>query len=425
MSLQVKLPPELLDRVIDFLHDDITNLKACSLVSWEWVASSQLHLFRNVQLRHCTRNDATSSTDCHRLYDVLSSSPGLSRCVKYLVAHGGLPIGFFPEPCLPSLLRVLTSLRSLHILPTPTLATYTVIMNDVAVAAISSAVSTSLEELRINTCMLPYAADVLRILHSCPRLKVLHLSNIRFHFEPTTVAALFADHKWNTERKMGGGAILDVISLDSSIIAESFLHPLSPIDISSVRELRLKIHPELSITGIELIEAASSVERLEVDLITDRECFLLFFVSSDTHSPAVKEDQLEALSLSNNPQLRFLILRVPVFLGRFNPLPWMYSLLSTISPTNTLEELSVDVIIDMPPPRLTVPVYETSILGWKHLDSLLVHPQFSALKRVRFDFSLDNTLDDQIVPSILDDILLQLSALGRRGILHVDTCEIR
>jgi hypothetical protein len=56
-------------------------------------------------------------------------------------------------------------------------------------------------------------------------------------------------------------------SLDSAIIAESLIHPLSPIDISSVRELRVKIHPEFS--GVELIEATSSIERLEVDLITD------------------------------------------------------------------------------------------------------------------------------------------------------------
>lgn len=274
MSLQAKFPPELFDNIIDFLHDDITTLRVCSLVSREWVASSRLHIFRNVNLHHRTRK-GTSFTDCHRLYEVISTSPGLASFVKHVEAHGGLPIGVFPEPCLPSLLRVLTSLRTLHILPTQRMNT-TVIMNNMAVASIRSTVSTSLEELKIHACIFPYAADVLRILHSCPRLKVLYLLNIRFRFEPTTVEALFSDHEWNAQRTAEGSAVLDIISLDSAIIAESFLHPLSPIDISGVRELRLKIHPEF--TGIELIKAAFSVERLEVDLLTDRESVLFYSV---------------------------------------------------------------------------------------------------------------------------------------------------
>jgi hypothetical protein len=112
-------------------------------------------------------------------------------------------------------------------------------------------------------------------------------------------------------------------------------------------------------------------------------------------------------------------------MDRFNPLPWIHMLLSTISSTNNFEDLSVDVLIDMPPPHLTLPVYETSILGWKSLDTLLMQPQFSSLKRVRFDFALDNIFGDQLVPLILNDILSQLSGLQCRGILHIDACEIR
>lgn len=268
MSLQSRFPLELFDIIIDFLHDDIITLRACSLVSREWVASSRLHLLRSVNLHHRTRK-GTSITDCHRLYDLISTSPELSSFVKHLQAHGGLPIGVFPEPCLPSILTVLTSLRTLYILPAPTLNT-TVIMNNVAVESIRSVVSRSLEELRIHTCIFPYAADVVRILHSSPHLKALHLLNIRFRFEPTTVSSIFSD-EW---KKVEGGAKLNVISLDSAIIAESLVHPLSPIDISSVQELRLKIHPEF--TGVELIEAASSINRLEVDLLTDGKCFSSF-----------------------------------------------------------------------------------------------------------------------------------------------------
>ena len=131
------------------------------------------------------------------------------------------------------------------------------------------------------------------------------------------------------------------------------------------------------------------------------------------------------MSLSNNLRLRSLILRSPVLLDRFNPLPWINRFLSTISFENVLEELYLDVVIDIPPPHLTLAVYETSIRGWEALDTLLTQPSFSELKRVRLDFSLDNIFGDIMVPSIVDDILLHLPKLNCRGILYVDACEIR
>jgi hypothetical protein len=131
------------------------------------------------------------------------------------------------------------------------------------------------------------------------------------------------------------------------------------------------------------------------------------------------------LSLSGNPRLYSLTLRSPVFLDRFDPLPWIHRLLSTISSENVLEELYLDVVIDIPPPHLTLAVYETNIQGWEALDALLTQPQFSGLKRVRLDFSLDNIFGDIMVPSIVEDILLHLPQLNCRGILYVDACEIR
>ncbi|KAJ6566802.1 hypothetical protein B0H19DRAFT_714200 [Mycena capillaripes] len=39
------LPPEVIDLVIDNLHDDLPTLRACSLVSRDWVGGSRHHLF--------------------------------------------------------------------------------------------------------------------------------------------------------------------------------------------------------------------------------------------------------------------------------------------------------------------------------------------------------------------------------------------
>ena len=43
------LPPEILDLIIDHLHDEPTALKACCLVSKSWIQRSRTHLFASVE----------------------------------------------------------------------------------------------------------------------------------------------------------------------------------------------------------------------------------------------------------------------------------------------------------------------------------------------------------------------------------------
>ncbi|TCD66257.1 hypothetical protein EIP91_001620 [Steccherinum ochraceum] len=45
---QPRLPPELVDYVLDYLHDDKTTLIACASVSKSWVDSSRYHLFSTI-----------------------------------------------------------------------------------------------------------------------------------------------------------------------------------------------------------------------------------------------------------------------------------------------------------------------------------------------------------------------------------------
>ncbi|KAF9789264.1 hypothetical protein BJ322DRAFT_529000 [Thelephora terrestris] len=44
----LRLPPEILDRVIDFLHDDLDALKQCSLVTRSFVPRTRTHLFVHI-----------------------------------------------------------------------------------------------------------------------------------------------------------------------------------------------------------------------------------------------------------------------------------------------------------------------------------------------------------------------------------------
>ena len=46
--MSCSLPPELLDHIVDHLHDNPTTLKACCIVAKSWVPRTQSHLFADV-----------------------------------------------------------------------------------------------------------------------------------------------------------------------------------------------------------------------------------------------------------------------------------------------------------------------------------------------------------------------------------------
>ena len=46
------IPPELLDHVVDFLHDSSDALKSCSLVSKSWITRTRKHLFATIRFYH-------------------------------------------------------------------------------------------------------------------------------------------------------------------------------------------------------------------------------------------------------------------------------------------------------------------------------------------------------------------------------------
>ena len=45
------IPPEIVDRIIDHVHDDTKTPIACSLTAKEWVPSTRFHLCKRLSLR--------------------------------------------------------------------------------------------------------------------------------------------------------------------------------------------------------------------------------------------------------------------------------------------------------------------------------------------------------------------------------------
>jgi hypothetical protein len=74
-----RLPPELIDRIIDFLHDNKPTLAVCSLVCRNWVATSRLHYFESLVI---------DPVNVDRLVDLFRSPSCTISTVAYLDIGG-------------------------------------------------------------------------------------------------------------------------------------------------------------------------------------------------------------------------------------------------------------------------------------------------------------------------------------------------
>ncbi len=71
-------PQELIDEIVDYLHDWPSALKACSLASRKFYPRTRVHLFRHVNCDNC--DDPKSAP----IFDIARDSPELLQCVKHV-----------------------------------------------------------------------------------------------------------------------------------------------------------------------------------------------------------------------------------------------------------------------------------------------------------------------------------------------------
>ncbi|KAJ7863832.1 hypothetical protein B0H14DRAFT_3443937 [Mycena olivaceomarginata] len=71
------LPQELVDTILDDLHDDVPSLKSCSLAARTFVISARKHIFKKIEI-------LSSSDASQRFYELLCSSPHIAPLVEDL-----------------------------------------------------------------------------------------------------------------------------------------------------------------------------------------------------------------------------------------------------------------------------------------------------------------------------------------------------
>ncbi|KAJ3487199.1 hypothetical protein NLI96_g3716 [Meripilus lineatus] len=101
-----RLPQELLDRIVDYLHNDKRALLSASTVSWAWLSSCRYHLFRVL---------AVSGT----MFDKISPFPQFLRIVPqigYYTRHLSLAVRTGPSLDIAGFQHILMSCPQLKIL---------------------------------------------------------------------------------------------------------------------------------------------------------------------------------------------------------------------------------------------------------------------------------------------------------------------
>jgi len=164
MPTNSKLPPELIDLIIDYLHNDPHSLSTCSLVHRTWIPSARYHKFFALAIK-LDRVDSFRS--------LLESSPEIAQYVVRLNIYPNEPWTtrvHLDNRTIDLMLEQLTSVRHLdidgHILPEEEIDTT------------STLPRSRIESLSVQRCIIDSIPTLLRLISSFPQTKILSIGRI-------------------------------------------------------------------------------------------------------------------------------------------------------------------------------------------------------------------------------------------------------
>jgi hypothetical protein len=161
---RTKVPPELIDTIIDFCHSDPRTLARCALVAKAWLPSSRLHLFESTRLRYA--NFERFLALCRSAY---------CSFLPYIRDVTMLGRGWKLIRSSIASLDILEALDALHLLDIG------YIPNG---SAISRVALPSLKTLDISECHFEWLVDLTRFIASFPTIERLRVYNSRWRSSP-------------------------------------------------------------------------------------------------------------------------------------------------------------------------------------------------------------------------------------------------
>jgi hypothetical protein len=159
---QARLPPELIDAIIEQLHDDRAALATCALVCRSWVPASRHHLFSDVTIWPATLSNTFT----------LLSSP--SCTIPSAVEHLTLSQHNIFRSDVWEVVRKLSRITGLCI---------SHVVMDVSPPPTLAPLLCNLEALNLKDVYFHGSGPFHSLSHHCPHLRHLSFSGVRFHLE--------------------------------------------------------------------------------------------------------------------------------------------------------------------------------------------------------------------------------------------------
>ena len=176
-----RLPPELHDHILDFLHDDIFSLKVCSLTCRLWVPTSYFHIFYRV---------STPSPYFRAAFGrLLQRSPRIGNLVRQFSLSSvamRVSAGFDPASALqddrpevsPTTFSSLTSVKQLEVL---------VLTVDPALQASLVQNFQTVSDLTLQYCHFPTFGAFVKLFRSIPNLETLAIRGVTWDQSDTII----------------------------------------------------------------------------------------------------------------------------------------------------------------------------------------------------------------------------------------------
>ncbi|KAF9029970.1 hypothetical protein BDZ89DRAFT_1064939 [Hymenopellis radicata] len=376
----LQLPQELIDNIIDHLHDSPRDLKACSLVSHSFHPRSHFNLFQRVDVR--------SIEAAQRFFTHLS--PETRAIIRTLMLCGpnSSPFTHFPE--IPMMLQ------SLHL--------DRLVLGEIDLRLLKPFSSgLSITYLETQYCRFTSFSELRSMLWSLPSLTTLIV------FFPS-----FGDHSAPVDRDNDSPSHASLLSDLTTTISAL----LSPLYLTNLKELR-RLNISLS-SGEDVQRLAGIIQALHSSLR-----HLSIEMSSD---PADDAMLTTPESIVLGPLQTFTM----KFYGESNwsvvqwVLAWGMDILE-VNASNLAESLHTITFRYCLYGLTATNVVLASVQAWKVLDALA--DLFPTVETVHIAFECRGTLTTGIlanlssVDNMIDTVTKVLPKLAARGVLVVDACE--
>ncbi|PPR04407.1 hypothetical protein CVT26_004232 [Gymnopilus dilepis] len=360
-AVPLRLPQELVDHIIDHLHDDPSTLKSCARVCRAWLPASRFHLFAKVSLKATSPQNgpALPQERCKRLHAVLVQSPEIISSIHELEICEGSPLHHSysdlqssttwvtTERTLTALFKMLTHVKRFDFSAT-SLQFWTLLPPTFQHALYTLLSLPTLSYVRLHSWHFPSFSSLVSFLSHCQNLKAFALSSTNIGNDGDGGTDLTSQPEEKEDKPRTPLEVLTLDFVNFAYLEYWLLGRAAMVDIRYLRELR-----------VSHFHDAETIEKLLLAVGGTLEHFHL--------KPGIWN--VRPFNLSVNCGLRSIRLTLD---DPSTAMEWAITLLSTISTSNAvLERVGLEFYAD--PKKIT---------GWSDLDSLFMQPELVSLKQV-------------------------------------------